>query len=98
MARNKNPGSPQGQGNGSTNKGSLTQTEAVRQALAELGQDAKAATIQGYLKDRLGMEVTTKQITDAKSKILQKAAGQGKATEALTRPQAGGTARTGLTK
>src|SRR5947209_15294689 len=98
MARNKNPGSPQGQGNGTTQKGSLSKTEAVRQALAELGQDAKAATIQGYLKDRLGLEVTTKQVTDARSKILQKAAGQGQVKEAIAPPQGSGPASTGITK
>jgi hypothetical protein len=97
MPTSKNPGSGKGQGNDSTNKG-RNKTEAVRQALDELGQDAKAAKIQNYLKDRLGMEATTKQITDARSKILQKAAGQGQVKEALALPQGSGSASSDITK
>src|SRR5205085_129555 len=53
----------------------------VRQALAALGKDASLSRLQGHLKDRLGVEMTTNHISDARGKILKKEAGQGKAAQ-----------------
>ena len=40
--------------------GKITKNEAVRQALAALGNDAKPIAIQNHVKDHFGIEMTTK--------------------------------------
>jgi hypothetical protein len=73
MAQKKN-GGQQGQGG-------MTKLDAVRQALAALGGDAKPLAIQAYLKDRLGMEVKTNLISVYKKDLARRAAAQGTAAK-----------------
>src|SRR3954447_15144913 len=70
---------PQGHGDRAAGAGGITKIEAVRQALAELGKDASLARLQGHIRDRLRIEMTTNHISDARGKILRKEAGKGKA-------------------
>jgi hypothetical protein len=61
--------------------GGITKIEAVRQALAALGKDAGLAQLQGHIRDRLGVEMTTNHISDARGKILKREAGKGKVAQ-----------------
>ena len=73
------PGTP-AQSNG---KG-LSKMEAVRQALAEMGHDAKPLQMQGYIKSNLGVEMSADHISTYKSSILR----EGKAKKKpATKPQ-----------
>jgi hypothetical protein len=58
-------------------KGGISKQEAVRRALAELGNDAKPAVIRGFVKDRFGIEMGADHISTAKGEILRKARAQG---------------------
>jgi hypothetical protein len=57
--------------------GGVNKMEAVRQALHELGMDAKPAEIQTLIKDKFGVEMTLDHISNYKSHI-RKASGKGK--------------------
>jgi hypothetical protein len=46
--------------------------EGVRRALGELGKDASTAEIQGFLRDRFGIEMSTKMVSSYKSALLRK--------------------------
>jgi hypothetical protein len=50
----------------------LTKFQAVERALAELGQDAKPSTIQGFVKNRFGIEMSASHISAAKGMIRRK--------------------------
>lgn len=52
----------------------LTKKEAVRRALAELGNTAMPVAIQGWLKNNLGVEMTAGHISTTKGELLRKAA------------------------
>src|SRR5207247_2496650 len=93
----KSSGSRQGQGNGAP-AGAITKMEAVRRALAELGNDAKLLPLQDWIKERLGIDMTTNHIADARSKIVRKEASQGKAPEPSARPRGGRPRKATLTK
>src|SRR3954453_21014814 len=67
----KTNGQQAGKGSG------ISKGEAVRRALAELGQDAKPAAIQPYVKDKFGLDMTPEHITTCKGTIL-KQGGKGK--------------------
>jgi hypothetical protein len=66
----------------------ISKQEAVRRALEHFGRDAKPTQMQGWIKDSLGIEMSTDHISTAKGIILhkkgkkaaRKAAGQGKLT------------------
>jgi hypothetical protein len=58
-------------------KGGISKQEAVRRALAELGDDAKPTAIRGFVRDRFGIEMGTDHISTAKGEILRKARAQG---------------------
>src|SRR6267142_438017 len=58
----------------------LTKLDAVRRALAELGRDAKPTQIQGFVKERFGVEMTTDHISTSKGDILRKARKQTKSS------------------
>jgi hypothetical protein len=72
-------------------KDGLTKMEAVRRALAELGNDAMPARIKGFVKDRFDIEMTTDHISVYKGKILREAAAQ--AQNAAKKPLARKVAR-----
>jgi hypothetical protein len=55
-------------------KKKLTKIDAVRQALGELGKEAGPTAIQGYLKERLGIDITKDHASNAKSVVLRQAA------------------------
>jgi hypothetical protein len=55
----------------------ITKQEAVRRALAHLGNDAKPAQMKGWIKDELGIEMGADHISTAKGSILR-AAGRGR--------------------
>jgi hypothetical protein len=87
MAEKKNtpaadPTTPSNGGAGKPQAG-LTKMEAVRQALAQLGRDAKPRVIQPYVKERFGVEMTTDHISTYKKEIARKAA-KGKAKPRVT--------------
>ena len=52
----------------------ITKTEAVRRALAELGNDAMPVAIQGWVKDKLGVEMTAGHVSTTKGQLLRDAA------------------------
>jgi hypothetical protein len=65
----------------STQKGAekgITKMEAVRIALAELGEDAKPAKLQPWIKEHLGIGMSPEHITTCKGTILRKAGGKRK--------------------
>ncbi len=64
----------------------ISKMEAVRRALAELG-DAKPARMQGWIKERFGIQMTTGHISTYKGDIRRKA-GRGKKAPAR-KPAAG---------
>jgi len=60
----------------------ITKIDAVRRALAELGKDATPTAIQGYLKDRLSIEITRDHASTAKGVVLRQGAKKMKAAKA----------------
>jgi hypothetical protein len=50
--------------------------EAMRQTLAELGNDAKPEEIKGHLKEKFGLDMPNSLISNYKSNLTRKAAGQ----------------------
>jgi hypothetical protein len=51
----------------------LTKMDAVKQAQAKLGEDAKPLAIQKYVKHELGIDVSTDVISTYKQEIAKKA-------------------------
>jgi hypothetical protein len=51
--------------------GDISKMDAIRQALAKLGQDAKPLKIQDFVKQQFGIEMTTDRISNCKSEILK---------------------------
>ena len=58
--------------------------EAMRQTLAELGNDAKPEAIKGHLKAKFGLDMPNSLISNYKSNLNRKAAGQ---SALLRKPQ-----------
>jgi hypothetical protein len=54
----------------------LNKMACVRQALAKLGNGARAKDIQGFLKQQFGLDMNSNMISAYRSSILKKAAGQ----------------------
>jgi hypothetical protein len=54
------------------NEGKLTKQEAVRQALATLGRDAKPLQLQEWIREHLGIKMTADHVSTAKGIILKK--------------------------
>jgi hypothetical protein len=52
----------------------ISKMEAVRRALAELGQDATRTEIQSFVKERLGIEMNADVVSTYKAHIARKAA------------------------
>ena len=52
----------------------ISKMEAVRRALAELGQDASRTEIQSFVKERLGIEMNADVVSTYKADIARKAA------------------------
>jgi hypothetical protein len=50
----------------------ISKIDAVRKALKELGKDAMPVKIQGYLKEKFGLEMTTSYVSVYKSHLLRK--------------------------
>jgi hypothetical protein len=71
--------------------GTITKHEGVRQALTELGRDAKPLDIQKYVKDRFGFDMTVAHIYTSRSDILRKGvkkkSSKGPKIEAAAQPQ-----------
>lgn len=65
---------PKGDGSGKPN-----QTDMVKAALDELGQDAKPLAIQEYVKAKFNKDLSTTLISNYKS-VMKKKAGGGRAT------------------
>jgi len=63
-------------------KKNLTKIDAVRRALEELGKEATPTVIQGYLKDRLGIEITKEHASTAKGVVFRQGAKKKKAAKA----------------
>jgi hypothetical protein len=59
-------------GNGEPVEKLTNKAEAVRRALAKLGNKAMPTEIQGFIKTNFGVEMTTKVISVYKSKLLKK--------------------------
>jgi hypothetical protein len=56
----------------------LTKMDAVRQALATLGKDAKPIQLQGHIRKEFGIEMSTDHISTYKGNILRKKGGKGR--------------------
>jgi hypothetical protein len=56
----------------------VTKQEAVRRALAELGNDSRPAQMKVWIKQRLGIDMTADHVSTAKGDILRKAGVKGK--------------------
>jgi hypothetical protein len=49
----------------------ITKKEGVQQALAELGKDAKPADIQKYVKEKLGLDISTSLAKEYKGDLTK---------------------------
>jgi hypothetical protein len=67
-----------GQANGRAGEKLTNKTEAVRRALDELGPDAKPLEIQVFVKDRFGVEISTKVVSIYKAKLGRRGRRRGK--------------------
>jgi hypothetical protein len=65
-------------GNGQLREMLTNKAEAIRRALAELGNDAMPVAIQGFIKTNFGVEMTTKVISVYKSKLAKKGGKRGR--------------------
>jgi hypothetical protein len=72
--------------------GGLTKMEGVRRAQAALGKGAKPLAIQKYVKDELGLDVSTAVISTYKREIARKAK-KGAKPKAQPAPEATAAAR-----
>jgi hypothetical protein len=70
-----------------TKGGQISKQEAVRRALAHFGRDAKPAQMQGWIKQRFNIDMTTGHISRAKGEILRKAAAQKAAAKKAAAPK-----------
>jgi hypothetical protein len=59
-------------GNAQVQEKLTNKAEAIRRALAKLGNKAMPAEIQGFIKTNFGVEMTTKVISVYKSKLTKK--------------------------
>jgi hypothetical protein len=69
-------------------QGSISKQEAVRRALAELGNNAKPVEIKPFVKERFGIEMSADHISTAKGTILKKAKGKKKRRRAAKKEAA----------
>jgi hypothetical protein len=69
-------------------RGGITKMEAVRRALAELGRDAKPLQLRGWVKEKLGIEMSADHVSVCKGTILRKARGKRKAAVAVPQSSA----------
>jgi hypothetical protein len=60
----------------------ITKIDAVQQALAELAHMASCAAIQGFVKDRFGIQMSPDHISNCKSELRNKSKQAGKARPA----------------
>jgi hypothetical protein len=67
-----------GQAKGRAGERLTNKTEAVRRALKELGPDAKPLEIQAFVKDRFGVEISTKVVSIYKAKLGRRGRRRGK--------------------
>jgi hypothetical protein len=65
-------------GNGQVEEKLTNKAEAMRRALAKLGNKAMPAEIQDYIKTYFGVEMTTKVISVYKSKLVRKSGKKSK--------------------
>src|SRR5205823_5814646 len=84
MADKKNGAESRGEP-GQAPKAKMTKLEAVRRALAELGDKAKRAEIKDFVKERFGIEMSADHISTSKGEVLRKAE---KAKKPAPRPPA----------
>ncbi|MBI1916883.1 MAG: hypothetical protein HYS12_19420 [Planctomycetes bacterium] len=56
----------------------MTKMEAVRRAMRELGKDAQPSKMQGFIKERFGIDMTPNHISACKGEIRRKKAGKAK--------------------
>ena len=91
MAKKKNTpekSSAPGQGSQAGQAGAkVSKKEGVRRALAELGKDATTAQIQGWVKDRQGIDMTLGHISTTRGELRRAEAGQGKAAKKPAAPK-----------
>ena len=75
MAKTTTPAAPAATANGgaASPEKKLTKMEAVRQAIARLGWDAKPRQIQKHVKRRFGVEMTADHISTYKGDLAKKA-------------------------
>jgi hypothetical protein len=64
----------------------ISKVEAIRKAREELGPKATRSRIQAFAKERYGLELTPKYITDTVSKLRGKARKKKKPKPAAARP------------
>ena len=67
----------------------LSKQELLRQAIKQLGKDAKPLQIQAHVKNKFGVEISTNHISAAKTEILRKMEDGAKpATSEVAKPAA----------
>ena len=76
----------------------ITKMEAVRRALDELGLTAPTAALQGFVKNRFGLDMTAGHVKNAKGKILRKAHLEGKTVGKKPVPQKAAARKVGTKK
>jgi len=77
-------------------KGKITKAKAIRRALKSMGNDAKATEVQKHIKQRYGVDVTTKTIymyksqsrAGGKSAVISKKMGRPAKSAPAPRPAA----------
>ena len=78
-------GKANGQAGAKAPKKGINKMEAVRQALAHFGSDAKPLAMQPWIKQQFGLDMSTDHISTYKGEIRKKA---GKATPQAAIPKA----------
>jgi hypothetical protein len=73
---------------GKARAGGMTKREAVRRALADLGEDAPPTQLQGHIREKFGIEMTTDHISTEKGAIRKEAAAKATAIKSVSRTPA----------
>ena len=56
----------------------MTKTDAIRDALDDLGKKAKPLQLQEHIRSKFGMEISTSHISSSKTGLVKNGAGKGK--------------------
>ena len=76
------PPQADGKAAGQGKKPKVTKTEAVKRALAALGEEATRTEIQSHVRKKYGLEITLDHISNCKGELAKRASAEGTQTAA----------------